>query len=43
MAGNLHSDVSERSNSHAHNPVKMAATTSAEYDRVQDGPETLCV
>lgn len=41
MAGNLHSSVSERSYSHARYPVFVAATTSAEHDRVQDGPASI--
>src|SRR5690554_4813730 len=33
--------VSERSNSHDHYPVEVAATSRAEHNRVQDGPETV--
>ena len=40
LASNLHARVSERRHSHAHYPVNVAATAAAEYDRVQDGPET---
>lgn len=41
MAGNLHTEVSERRHSHVNHPVPVAATTWAEYDRVQDGPEAI--
>ena len=41
MAGKLLSNESERRCSHVDYPVHVAETTSAEYDRVQDGPETL--
>jgi hypothetical protein len=38
MAGKLHTVVSERRHSHDHYPVGLAATTAAEYDRVQVTP-----
>ena len=41
MAGNLRTRVSERRHSHGYFPVNVAATSAAEYDRVQDGPETV--